>query len=65
MRRGTNPLAVLLLIIIAIVSVIAAFFIKGILPDSLQKWDNFIFWGMIVALGGMGAVLVGKFMGRR
>lgn len=65
MRRGTNPLAVLLLIIIVIVSVIAAFFIKGILPDSLQKWDNFIFWGMIVAIGGMGAVLVGKFMGRR
>ena len=65
MRRGTNPLAVLLLIIISFAAIFAAFFMKGILPDSLQKWDNLIFWGTIVAIGGIGAVLVGKFMGRR
>lgn len=65
MRRGMNPLAILLLIVILAAAIAFAFFVKGILPEHLSQWSNLIFWGILIAIGGIGAVLAGKLGGRR
>ena len=65
MRRGRNPLAILLLLVILTVAIALAFFVKGILPEHLSQWSSLIFWGIIVVIGGIGAVLAGKLGGRR
>lgn len=65
MKRRTNPLAVFLLILLVIGAIAVAFTLKGVLPDYLKKWERLIFWAVLVATGGIGAVLIGKFLGRR
>ena len=57
MRKGIRPLAIILLII----AVIAAF----ILPGELKRWSDLIFWGIVIIIGGGGALLAGRLCGRR
>lgn len=65
MRRRTNPKAVLAMAGVAIGAIVLAFFVKGILPESLEKMKSLIFWGIIAAGAGGGGFLCGKFLNRR
>ena len=65
MRRRTNPMAIIVLIVFAVGSIAAAFLIKGNLPQDMEKWKSLIFWGIIAAGAGTGGFLCGKFLNRR
>ncbi|MDD6667753.1 MAG: hypothetical protein PUE58_07370 [Lachnospiraceae bacterium] len=65
MRRGTNPLAVLLMVVIFIVSIVVAFIVRNVLPDSVSNFKDLIFWGIVIVIGGVGGVLIGKNMNKR
>lgn len=65
MRRGMNPLAVLMLIASAVVAFGAALIVRQFIPDSISEWSGLIFWGMVILLGGIGAIVSGKFINRR
>ncbi|MDD7219773.1 MAG: hypothetical protein PUI16_07325 [Clostridia bacterium] len=60
MRRRTNPLAVILVIVVVIAAVIVATIVRNILPEGLSNVKGLIFWGIIVAIGGVGSLLIGK-----
>ena len=64
MRRQMNPLAVIVMILIAIAAFIIAFIVKGHLSESVEAFKGLIFWGIVVVIGGGGAVLSGKFMNK-
>lgn len=65
MRRRTNPKAVLAMAGVAIGAIVAAFLVKGILPESMEKIKNLIFWGIIAAGAGGGGYICGKLLNRR
>ena len=65
MRRGINPLAVVFLIGAVIAAFVLAFYVRGILPEEWERWSDLIFWGIIVVVGGAGALLAGRLFGRR
>lgn len=65
MRRRTNPKAVLAIAGVAAGSIILALFVKGILPERVEKIKSLIFWGIIAAGAGGGGFLCGKFLNRR
>ena len=65
MRRRTNPKAVLAMACAAIGAIVAAFLVKGILPESMEKMKSLIFWGIIAAGAGGGGFFCGKFLNRR
>ena len=65
MRRGMNPLAVLMLIATTVIAFVAATVVRHFLPEAVSAWSGFIFWGIVILLGGIGAVISGKFMNRR
>ena len=64
MRRRTNPKAVLAMAGVAIGAIVAAFLVKGILPESMEKIKSLIFWGIIAAGAGGGGFLCGKFLNK-
>jgi|UPI0004828332 hypothetical protein len=64
MRRQMNPVAVIVMILITIAAFIIAFIVKGHLPESVEAFKGLIFWGIVVVIGGGGAVLSGKFMNK-
>ncbi len=65
MRRRTNPLIVVAMVAVAIVAFVAAFVVKGILPDTMQAWKNLIFWSLVAGVDIIGGLLVGKLFGRK
>lgn len=65
MRRRTNPKAVLAIAGVTIGAIIAAFLVKGILPESLEKVKSLIFWGIIAAGAGGGGFVCGKLLNRK
>lgn len=65
MRRGTNPLAVLLMVVVFVVAIVVAFIVRNVLPASVSHFKDLIFWGIVIAIGGIGGVLVGKNMNKR
>ena len=64
MRRGINPLAVVVMTLIAIAAFVVAFLVKGHLPENLYNFRGLIFWGIVIVLGGGGALFSGKFFNR-
>ncbi|MFR6332865.1 MAG: hypothetical protein ACLUOI_31585 [Eisenbergiella sp.] len=65
MRRGIHPLAIVLLIVAVIAAFVLAFFVRGILPEELERWSELIFWGIVIVVGGAGALLAGRLFRRR
>ena len=65
MRRRTNPKAVLAMAGVAVGSIILAFFVKGILPERVERIRSLIFWCIIAAGTCGGGFLCGKFLNRR
>lgn len=65
MRRGTNPLAVLLMVVVFVVAIVAAFIVRNVLPTSVSQFKDLIFWGIVILIGGVGGVLIGKNMNKR
>lgn len=65
MRRGIHPLAIVLLIVAGIAAFVLAFFVRGILPEELERWSELIFWGIVIVVGGAGALLAGRLFRRR
>lgn len=64
MKKSLSPVAVILLIAIAVAAIVAAALVRNALPDSVTKYKDLIFWGIIVLSGGIGAFVVGKVFGR-
>lgn len=65
MRRGTNPLAVLLMVVIFVVAIVVALIVRNNLPASVAQFKDLIFWGIVIVIGGVGGVLIGKNMNKR
>ena len=61
MRRGTNPMAVLIMAVIVIATIFFAFLIKENLPEALEKWEGVIFWGALAGGAGLGGIICGRF----
>jgi hypothetical protein len=64
-KKGINPLGVLVMIMCVILAFVIAGVVKGALPDSVEKYSNLIFWGVVIVVGGVGSLLSGKFFGRK
>lgn len=65
MRRGIHPLSIVLFIVAVVAAFALAFFVRGILPEELERWSDLIFWGIVIVVGGAGALLAGRLFGRR
>ena len=63
MKRGIRPLAIFVLILVIIGSFAAGGAVKMFIPDSLEQYKNLISWGVIIGVGGLGSVLVGRIFG--
>ncbi|MDY5704417.1 MAG: hypothetical protein SPK77_05620 [Lachnospiraceae bacterium] len=65
MRRGTNPLAVLLMVVVFVAAIVVALIVRNNLPASVSQFKDLIFWGIVIVIGGVGGVLIGKNMNKR
>ena len=65
MRRGINPLAIIVLFLTTIGAFILATTVKNILPQFIEQWAGLIFWLVLILIGGGAAVLIGRFFNRR
>ena len=65
MRRGINPLAVIMLLASGVLAFAVAILVRHILPKALMGWSGLIFWGIVILIGGFGAILAGRFINRR
>lgn len=65
MRRGTNPIAVILTVIVFIISIVIALLVRNALPEAVSNFKDLIFWGIVIAIGGFGGFLVGKKVNHR
>ena len=60
MHKKNNTTAIIVAVIIAVAAIIMAFIVKGLLPDSMYRWKNLIFWGIVVVAGGLGTMFAGR-----
>lgn len=65
MRRGINPLAILLLIAFCIAGIVLAVVVGNALPGSMDRYRMMIRFLVFIAVGGAGALIAGRFGGRR
>ena len=65
MKKRLSPIAVILLIVIAVAAFVVAAHIRNSLPEDLSKYKDLIFWGIIVLSGGIGSFVIGKVFGGR
>lgn len=65
MRRGINPLAILILVAFCIAGLILAVVVGKYLPVSMDRYRTMIRFVIFVAVGGAGALIAGRFGGRR
>lgn len=63
-KKGTSPLAVLLLALAAVLGMIIAFIVKSIPAIALSRWSGLIFWLVFILIAGIGGFLIGKFINR-
>lgn len=62
MSKRTNPMSVIISLILIIVSLVVAFVVKGALPASVSNWSGLIFWLIIIVVGGGGTFACAYFM---
>lgn len=66
MRRRRNPVSIIITILIIIGVIVAAFLVKNyLLPESMEKYANLIFWGIIAGGGGLVCFLCGRFLNKK
>ena len=65
MKKGIKPLAIFLLILVIIGAFVVGGVVKHFLPDAVEQFKNLISWGVIIGVGGLGAVIVGRVFGKR
>ena len=65
MRRGTNPIAVILLIVVGILGLIVGWIVKGMLPEAIASWGGLVFWLVFIAVAFLGGTIIGKKFGNR
>jgi len=63
MKKRLSPVAVILLIVIAVAAFVVAALVQNALPESVSKYKDLIFWGIIVLSGGIGSFVIGKVFG--
>ncbi len=63
MKKRLSPVAVILLIVIAVAAFVVAALVRNALPESVSKYKDLIFWGIIVLSGGIGSFVIGKVFG--
>lgn len=62
MNKRTNPVSIIVAIVIVIVAAILAFVVKGMLPTSMSRWSGLVFYAIITIVGGSGVFIVAKKM---
>ncbi len=65
MRRGINPLAVVVMILIAAAAIVVAVLVRNALPPEAENFKGIVFWGIIIGIGGGGALFAGRKFNRR
>lgn len=65
MKKGIRPLSIIVLILVIIGSFVAGGVVKTLLPESVERFENLISWGVIIGVGGLGSVIVGRIFGKR
>ena len=64
MKKGMNPLTIILFLISIILSAVIAFAVKHIFASQLGNFASLVFLLVFVILGGAGAFLIGRFVRR-
>lgn len=65
MKRGINPIAVIVMIIAAVAAIAAALLVRNALPPEASQYKGLVFWGIIIGIGGGGALLAGRHLNKR
>lgn len=63
-KRETNPFAILLLVLTAVIGLVAAFIVRSLPAVAASSWSGLIFWIVFIIISGGGGFLIGKFFGR-
>lgn len=63
-KKGTSPLAVILLAAIAIAGLVIASFVKSIPAVATSSWSGLVFWLIFIVIAGGGGFLVGRFLNK-
>lgn len=65
MKKRTNPMVIVGMIVVVIAAFVIAFFIKRALPESVGSWSGLIYWLTVAGIDFGGGLLVGKIFGKR
>ena len=65
MKRGINPLAVIVMIIGAAAAIVVGLLVQNALPQEAEQYKGLVFWGIVIGIGGGGALLAGRQLNKR
>jgi hypothetical protein len=65
MRKKSNPLVVVGIVISVILGFVIATAVKGHMPADVQRWSNVVFWLVFTAVTGLGTFMSGWFLNKR
>ena len=65
MKRGINPLAVIVMIIAAAAAIVVGLLVQNALPQEAEQYKGLVFWGIVIGIGGGGALLAGRQLNKR
>lgn len=65
MRKKSNPLVVMGIVISVIFGFIIATAVKGHMPADVQRCSNVVFWLVFTAVTGLGTFMSGWFLNKR
>ena len=65
MRRKTNPMVIIGMIVIVVLAFVVAYLVKRALPETVGAWKNLIYWLIVTGIDLSGGMLVGKVFGKR
>ena len=65
MRRKTNPMVIIGMIVIVVLAFVVAYLVKRALPETVGAWKNLIYWLIVTGIDLSGGMLVGRVFGKR
>ena len=65
MKRGINPIAVIVMIIAAAAAIVIGLLVQNALPPEASQYKGLVFWGIVIGIGGCGALLAGRQLNKR
>ena len=65
MKRGINPIAVIVMIIAAAAAIVIGLLVQNSLPPESSQYKGLVFWGIVIGIGGGGALLAGRQLNKR